>query len=1121
MTVVPDFETLRSYGYNSILSVVMRPGLLGAADVPTSDINSTLNEIPCPGECVHAFTSILCSRVVEQFTCGASYLRCCVSSDYNFGTVVETSAPLPEDYSTESSTEYEVFLVSTEPAHETTTNHIYNSPSSSQTSTKYQSRPTTEAKTTTMATTTEKLRPCNGICVENIFVRYCSATIPGYCEKGSTCCASHQDEDDAPLDTTTTNIPITTNNIYEKRYPTTRYPNYGSSSASTTIISKPVCPGSCVAPLFSLLCDVVSEVYSCPNDGRCCLNNDEPSIPTATTPANQDYMSNPCPGACIPMFLRGMCNSPSEIMLQSECKQDFVCCYQPDVKDHIHIPPQIPLIRPDSPPYGYPNIPQVPQSHGPQVNQQPMHHPYPQRPQIPFPGKPVPPVTAPHVHNQANSNQGYLVPGQSGYGQLPPMQVPANNVYVKPSYSQNNNYGSNNQPNFPLRPQLVNTSLELNPSRFTGVPQQPLALPSRHDSSGQHAYDKRKNFTHSTVLQNNHQPNVNQHDDSRFVSTTLIQNPKPLMQPEEPMNSNKQHTSIPDRFVGTSIDFGSDSLRPIDTDLTRDRFHPTNFEDKPTSLNASIIIGSPSSEEVVESSAPESYPPHSPESSETVFIPLQDSFRPIQSHQRPLSPSRSDSINPIRPSASNVGDKTIPIRPPVPSAIGDNMVPIRNQVPSVTGDNTVPIRHPPPSNVDHQTIHVRPPVPSNINDKIPVRQSIPIPIPSDTNDKIIPLRPIPIPIPTNVGDQVVPIRPPIPVSTQMVTGDRNYSNNTISKKLQPECPGSCIGSFLRFTCFGNTAIYNGFRCEEEGTLCCTPVEHIEKYEEHLQSGRPLDLIKSVESSKVEMTQEVTRRPGMYVCGIKGNQRRKTGRVVGGKTSVPGEWCWQVALINAKNQYLCGGALIGSRWVLTAAHCITSLVRNGDPIYVRVGDYDLASQYGTPGAQTQKVSTSYIHHNHNGQTLDNDIALLRLENPVQLQESVCLVCLPARGAESLPGKRCTVTGYGYMDESGPIALKIREATLPIVEEKLCTEQVNKVTEKRFILPAGSFCAGGESGNDACQGDGGGPLTCENEGYHELTGLVSWGFGCGKENVPGVYVKVSAYIGWINQIISVNN
>lgn len=149
----------------------------------------------------------------------------------------------------------------------------------------------------------------------------------------------------------------------------------------------------------------------------------------------------------------------------------------------------------------------------------------------------------------------------------------------------------------------------------------------------------------------------------------------------------------------------------------------------------------------------------------------------------------------------------------------------------------------------------------------------------------------------------------------------------------------------------------------------------------------------------------------------------------------------------------------------------------------------------------------------------------------------------------------------MGESGPIPLRVREAEIPIVSDTECIRKVNAVTEKIFILPASSFCAGGEEGNDACQvrffvkchspnlinlqsltrfqGDGGGPLVCQDDGFYELAGLVSWGFGCGKfsnthlkiffnqdyfkgrVDVPGVYVKVSSFIGWINQIISVNN
>lgn len=279
----------------------------------------------------------------------------------------------------------------------------------------------------------------------------------------------------------------------------------------------------------------------------------------------------------------------------------------------------------------------------------------------------------------------------------------------------------------------------------------------------------------------------------------------------------------------------------------------------------------------------------------------------------------------------------------------------------------------------------------------------------------------------------------------------------------------------------------------------------------------------------------------FVCGVKGNHREirdlsviendnatttlssgfRRGRVVGGNDALPGEYCWQVALINSLNQYLCGGALIGTQWVLTAAHCVTNIVRSGDAIYVRVGDHDLTSRYGSPGAQTLRVATTYIHHNHNSQTLDNDIALLKLQGQAELKPGVCIICLPSRGSIPETGRRCTVTGYGYMGETGPIPLRVREADVPIVSEGECVRQINAVTEKIFIMPASSFCAGGEAGNDACQGDGGGPLVCEDEGYYELSGLVSWGFGCGRSQVPGVYVKVSSFISWINQIISVNN
>ena len=63
----------------------------------------------------------------------------------------------------------------------------------------------------------------------------------------------------------------------------------------------------------------------------------------------------------------------------------------------------------------------------------------------------------------------------------------------------------------------------------------------------------------------------------------------------------------------------------------------------------------------------------------------------------------------------------------------------------------------------------------------------------------------------------------------------------------------------------------------------------------------------------------------------------------------------------------------------------------------------------------------------------------------------------------------------------------------------------------------ICAGyqGVGGKDACQGDSGGPLICNYKGNPMLVGVVSWGQGCGEQQYPGVYTRVTPILGWIQE------
>uniref|UniRef100_A0A674K8A4 Peptidase S1 domain-containing protein n=1 Tax=Terrapene triunguis TaxID=2587831 RepID=A0A674K8A4_9SAUR len=66
----------------------------------------------------------------------------------------------------------------------------------------------------------------------------------------------------------------------------------------------------------------------------------------------------------------------------------------------------------------------------------------------------------------------------------------------------------------------------------------------------------------------------------------------------------------------------------------------------------------------------------------------------------------------------------------------------------------------------------------------------------------------------------------------------------------------------------------------------------------------------------------------------------------------------------------------------------------------------------------------------------------------------------------------------------------------------------------------ICAGNLSEDkrvDSCQGDSGGPLMCQRStGHWVILGIISWGYGCGRKDSPGVYTKVSKFVPWIKKV-----
>ena len=155
-------------------------------------------------------------------------------------------------------------------------------------------------------------------------------------------------------------------------------------------------------------------------------------------------------------------------------------------------------------------------------------------------------------------------------------------------------------------------------------------------------------------------------------------------------------------------------------------------------------------------------------------------------------------------------------------------------------------------------------------------------------------------------------------------------------------------------------------------------------------------------------------------------------IVGGSEAAVGAWPWQVALMvdpdEAGTQF-CGGTLIASDWVLTAAHCVEDW-RSGT-LYAVAGRHRLSSSAG----EILPVVEIIVHPNWNSTTLDSDLALLKLSSASSAMP------LSIDAPTYAPGIEATVIGWGLTigNDNASASDVLMQVDVPVYSEELCVER----------------------------------------------------------------------------------
>ncbi|XP_053946960.1 spermosin [Anastrepha ludens] len=283
-------------------------------------------------------------------------------------------------------------------------------------------------------------------------------------------------------------------------------------------------------------------------------------------------------------------------------------------------------------------------------------------------------------------------------------------------------------------------------------------------------------------------------------------------------------------------------------------------------------------------------------------------------------------------------------------------------------------------------------------------------------------------------------------------------------------------------------------------------------------------------------------------GVKATEQSKVNTARCGIPEIDGQsgeriypWISRIAYINKTNNFIsyrCSGSVVSQSHILTAAHCVVNLVSDLRLSHVRIGGVALSPNCTANSNVNCSITTRIyqiaevrVHPSYDQPKYANDIALVKIIGEANEYTPICLPPkLSASVRDELIGSPGIALGWtADLEGNDTGSPRVRYLSLPIVNTTECAITYAKFSENfndPIIITPSQICAQGGPMNDVCRGDSGGPFMDEgssglinSSGRHSLLGIVAFGpTKCGMSNIPGVYTRVSSYLGWIIESIS---